>query len=1138
LQRDQTLDIDGFTWYGYNRQSIHVNAPKGSGGVGVLVRDELMTDYSVRVIDRSYEGVIGIQLKHKVSEFTLLIFACYLPPENSPWGRDAVSFYAHLLSQVYIYDQVDSIVFCGDFNSRVGNLSDCIEGIDEVSDRKCIDEVVNQHGRSLIDFLKESKFCILNGRVSGDNVKYTCRTGRGVSVVDYVLVPHNMVSQCCDMNVTSCSDIIDEHGLHDLLNRRSKVPDHDILAFQLSINTMLQGDGRTDENDVSNLSIQTQNRRKYNFKRANPNFMSSDICRQSLLKVVENIECNRESQNEIDAIYENFKGSVIAEMNMCIPFYDCGAKVRKRYRPRKSFWNEELQNLWSEMRVKEKIVKKCRQRGDRKLVFNNFRAAQHRFDRRFRYFERKARLEMCENIENLETQNPREFWNQLKNFGPRKNKAIPMEVYVNEVEVHKDHKVVMEKWKQDFSNMYNNFVKSDIENDRLKEDIKHSNNLKEQSMHDPLYESNHILNHNIQEGEVEKVIMKAKNGKSAGIDYLPNEVYKNENVIKVVTKLFQLCLDSGKIPSIWRKAIVAPIPKCDKNDPRIPMNYRGISLLCCSAKLYTRLLNSRIDNFLNIGNKIVDEQNGFRRDRTCQDHIFVLDSIVRNRQHANLSTFTAFVDLQKAFDCVDRDYLSHKVLNMGIDGKVYFAIKSLYSFTESCVRINGFSTDWFRTLFGVRQGDCLSPTLFSIYMNDLAREINGLNAGIEVNGKCVGILLYADDIALVAPSEFKLQQMLNTLSLWSLKWRIFVNKSKSKVMHFRNKTVNRSNYQFKCGESNLDYVSTYKYLGVTMSEFLNYDCNVDILAQSAGRALGSVVAKFKSHQFMGYSTFTKLFDSCVCPVVEYVSGVWGFKKFKNIDMLQNRAARIFLGVHKFTPILVLEGDTGWLSPRYRRWINMLRLWNRLNNLENDRLTKVVFMNDYQLAGTNVKNWCSNIKSIFATIGEEEVYNNRQQCNIDYISAKLFLLQEEEWKTALTTKPKLRFYRQFKSTLSLENYVKFNLTSSQRSVTAQLRAGVLPLHIETGRFRNTRVEDRLCNLCNLQHIEEEMHFLFDCTLYTDLRRDWLQGVRDQVVNFDTLNNFEKIRIMFEKHHRCTSKYILNCFIRRKDKLSKS
>ena len=96
----------------------------------------------------------------------------------------------------------------------------------------------------------------------------------------------------------------------------------------------------------------------------------------------------------------------------------------------------------------------------------------------------------------------------------------------------------------------------------------------------------------------------------------------------------------------------------------------------------------------------------------------------KNRLNENLSIFVAFVGLQKAFDCVDRDFLLHKLLNAAINGKMYFAIKTIYSVTNACVKLNnGVKSDWFETLFGVRQGDSLSPSLFSIYLNDFAEEI-------------------------------------------------------------------------------------------------------------------------------------------------------------------------------------------------------------------------------------------------------------------------------------------------------------------------------------------------------------------------------------------------------------------------------
>ena len=66
---------------------------------------------------------------------------------------------------------------------------------------------------------------------------------------------------------------------------------------------------------------------------------------------------------------------------------------------------------------------------------------------------------------------------------------------------------------------------------------------------------------------------------------------------------------------------------------------------------------------------------------------------------------------------------------------------------------------------------------------------------------------------------------------------------------------------------------------------------------------------------MGYSTFTKLFESCICPILDYSSGVWGYHKFEKINTIQKRAMRIFLGVHRFAPKLALEGDMGWMSSR-------------------------------------------------------------------------------------------------------------------------------------------------------------------------------------------------------------------------------
>ncbi len=116
----------------------------------------------------------------------------------------------------------------------------------------------------------------------------------------------------------------------------------------------------------------------------------------------------------------------------------------------------------------------------------------------------------------------------------------------------------------------------------------------------------------------------------------------------------------------------------------------------------------------------MDEQNGFRKKRSCVDHVYALTSAVQNRLSIGQCTVTAFIDIQKAFDWVDRDLLFYKLLCNNNSGKMYQAIKSLYAKTSSCVKLNGMYTDWFSTNTGHEHGcytrRCnLTHTVFSFY---------------------------------------------------------------------------------------------------------------------------------------------------------------------------------------------------------------------------------------------------------------------------------------------------------------------------------------------------------------------------------------------------------------------------------------
>ena len=103
-------------------------------------------------------------------------------------------------------------------------------------------------------------------------------------------------------------------------------------------------------------------------------------------------------------------------------------------------------------------------------------------------------------------------------------------------------------------------------------------------------------------------------------------------------------------------------------------------------------------------------------------------------------------------------------MNTEITGRILDAIQSLYVNVQCTVKVNALFSPWFPVSNGVKQGCKISPTLFSIYINDLAQELNNLNCGLNVGDIMVSTLLYADDIILIAPTAENLQFMFDTLN--------------------------------------------------------------------------------------------------------------------------------------------------------------------------------------------------------------------------------------------------------------------------------------------------------------------------------------------------------------------------------------
>ncbi len=165
--------------------------------------------------------------------------------------------------------------------------------------------------------------------------------------------------------------------------------------------------------------------------------------------------------------------------------------------------------------------------------------------------------------------------------------------------------------------------------------------------------------------------------------------------------------------------------------------------------------------------------------RSCADHLSTLTQIIDSRKKLNQSTFIPFIDFSKAYDHISRPLLWRKLKQSGVSQKFLQAIQSLYKDVKCSVKINGHYSEWFNVSVGLKQGCLISPMLLNLYIDDLISEIRNLNCGVYTEDEIISILLYADDIALIATNEIDLQKMLYKLSEWCLHWKLMVNGDKT-----------------------------------------------------------------------------------------------------------------------------------------------------------------------------------------------------------------------------------------------------------------------------------------------------------------------------------------------------------------------
>lgn len=202
---------------------------------------------------------------------------------------------------------------------------------------------------------------------------------------------------------------------------------------------------------------------------------------------------------------------------------------------------------------------------------------------------------------------------------------------------------------------------------------------------------------------------------------------------------------SGRIPEKWKECITVPVfKKGEKTDPE---NYRGISLLGSVTKLFTKIIAEEVAS-----TGIADEQQGFRRNRSTIDTVFILRQKTEKAIEYNKAAFMCFIDLTKAFDRVRLTNVLRILKSRKISPRIVTIIKELNSGNSTFIKMENSLTKKILISNGIRQEDNLSSILFNVIMDEIIKETKSAGRGYKLGDAEVKIVCYADE-AVVSEEE-------------------------------------------------------------------------------------------------------------------------------------------------------------------------------------------------------------------------------------------------------------------------------------------------------------------------------------------------------------------------------------------------
>ena len=364
----------------------------------------------------------------------------------------------------------------------------------------------------------------------------------------------------------------------------------------------------------------------------------------------------------------------------------------------------------------------------------------------------------------------------------------------------------------------------------------------------------------------------------------------NKPLSNALEVIYSKSFTEGVVPDDWKMANITPIYK--KGSKNCVENYRPVSLTSIPCKIMESIIKDDITTHL-INNHLINQsQHGFTANKSCSTNLLEFMEKVTSEIDQGNPMDVLYLDFSKAFDKVPRLRLLEKMKAHHLSGPLLKWIEAWLTGRRQRTVLNGKYSSWADVLSGVPQGSVLGPLAFLIFINDL--------------DKCAELITilnkFADDaksghVVRTDADRKVLQNCLNELFRWSVKWGMQFNISKCKLLHLgRNNLL----FDYTMNGQQLPVISQEKDLGVIIHHSLKSHIHCAESAKKANQILGQISRSFHyrdRHIFMG------LYKQYVRCHLEYCSPVWSPCYLGDIELLENvqkRAVNMISGLRSQT----------------------------------------------------------------------------------------------------------------------------------------------------------------------------------------------------------------------------------------------